>query len=163
MTFAYIQTRLRVVNNCFYCHCGDSGVMCALRTWLANKLDIPTAHGPDHEQSLHAYEKVDYEPLFEDLAMQAACAAPYESTTATSTKEQLLALRMVAYELSTDHLEVLTSLLLGGRMPFNFLHDHWQSAVQDYLDGKPLIEVFTVQSFKYDRLTPSGATKCPAH
>ena len=32
-------------------------------------------------------------------------------------------------------------------MPFNFLHDHWQSAVQDYLDGKPLIEVFTVQSF----------------
>ena len=33
-------------------------------------------------------------------------------------------------------------------MPFNFLHDHWTSAVQDYLDGKPLFEVFTVQSFK---------------
>ena len=98
---------------------------CALRTWLANKLDIPIAHGPDHEQSPHAYDKeVDYEPLFKGLAMQAACAAPCESTTVTPTKEQLLALRMVAYGLSTDHLEVLTSLLLGGRMPFNFLHDH---------------------------------------
>ena len=32
-------------------------------------------------------------------------------------------------------------------MPFNFLHDHWTCAVQDYLDGKPLLEVFTVQSF----------------
>ena len=121
---------------------------CALRTWLAKKLDIPIALGPDHERSPHAYDKeVDYEPLFKGLAMQAACAAPRENTTATPTKEQLLALRMVAYGLSTDHLEVLTSLLLGGRMPFNFLHDHWQSAVQDYLDGKPLIEVFTVQSF----------------
>ena len=121
---------------------------CALRTWLAKKLDVPIAHGPDHERSPHAYDKeVDCEPLFKGLAMQAACAAPRENTTATPTKEQLWALRMVAFGLSTDHLEVLTSLLLGGRMPFNFLHDHWQSAVQDYLDGKPLIEVLTVQSF----------------
>ena len=119
---------------------------CALRTWLANKLDIPVAHGPDHVKSPRAYDK-EYEPLFKGLAMQAATVAPAESTTETPTKEQLLALRMVAYGLSTDHLEVLTSLLLGGRMPFNFLHDHWKSAVQDYLDGKPLLEVFTVQSF----------------
>ena len=77
---------------------------CALRTWLANKLDIPIAHGPGHEQSPHAYDKeVDYEPVFKGLAMQAACTAPCESTTATPTKEQLLALRMVAYGLSTDH------------------------------------------------------------
>ena len=54
---------------------------------------------------------------------------------------------MVAYGLSTDDLEVLTTLLLSGRMPFNFMHDHWQRAVQHYFDGKPLIEVFTVQSF----------------
>ena len=121
---------------------------CALRTWLANKLDIPVAHGRDHVKSPHADDKeVDYEPLFKGLAMQAATAAPAEGTTVAPTKEQLLALRMVAYGLSTDHLQVLTSLLLGGRMPFNFLHDHWTSAVQDYLDGKPLLEVFTVQSF----------------
>ena len=30
-------------------------------------------------------------------------------------------------------------------MTFNFLHDHW-TTVQDYLDGKPLVEVHTVQS-----------------
>ena len=121
---------------------------CALRTWLANKVDIPVTHGPDHEKSPHAYGvEVDYETLFKGLAIQAATVAP-EGTAETPTKEQLLALRMVAYGLSTDHLELLTSLLLGGRMPFNFLHDHWNAAVQDYLDGKPLLEVFTVQSFK---------------
>ena len=44
---------------------------CALRTWLAKKLDVPIAHGPDHERSPHAYDKeVDCEPLFEGLAMQ---------------------------------------------------------------------------------------------
>ena len=32
-------------------------------------------------------------------------------------------------------------------MPFNFLHDHWTAAVQDYLDGKPLFEVFTVEYY----------------
>ena len=32
-------------------------------------------------------------------------------------------------------------------MTFNFLHDHWTAAVQDYLDGKPLFEVFTVDYF----------------
>ena len=79
--------------------------------------------------------------------MQAATVAP-EGIAMTPTKEQLLALRMVAYGLSTDHLELLTSLLLSGRMTFNFLHDHWNTAVLDYLDGKPLMEVFTVQSFR---------------
>ena len=121
---------------------------CALRTWLAKKLDVPTAHGPDHDKSPHAYGKeVDCALLLNGLAMQAARAAPHDNTTATPTKEQLLALRMVAYGLSTDDLEVLTTLLLSGRMPFDFMHDHWQRAVQDYFDGKPLIEVFTVQSF----------------
>ena len=32
-------------------------------------------------------------------------------------------------------------------MTYNFLHDHWTAAVQDYLDGKPLMEVHTAQSF----------------
>ena len=79
--------------------------------------------------------------------MQAATTESEKDDELAPTKEQLLALRMVTYGLSTDHLELLTSLLLGGRMTFNFLHDHWTAAVQDYLDGKPLIEVHTVQSF----------------
>ena len=46
---------------------------CALRTWLANKVDIPVDHGPDHVKSPHAYDnQVDSEPLFKGLAMQAA-------------------------------------------------------------------------------------------
>ena len=120
---------------------------CALRTWLANKVDIPVAHG--HVKSPHAYDKeVDYEPLFKGLAMQAATNPPTDGLTLRPTRQQLLALRLVAYGISIEHLEVLNSLLLGGRMPFNFLHDYWTSAVQDYWDGRPLFEVFTVQSFK---------------
>ena len=42
-------------------------------------------------------------------------------------------------------------------MPFNFPHDLWIHAVQDYLDGKPLIEVQTVQSYAdIMRLLPPG-------
>ena len=42
-------------------------------------------------------------------------------------------------------------------MPFNFPHDLWRHSVQDYLDGKPLIEVLTVQSFAdILRLLPPG-------
>ena len=42
-------------------------------------------------------------------------------------------------------------------MTFNFLHDHWTTAVQDYLDGKPLIEVHTAQSFvDMENLLPPG-------
>ena len=42
-------------------------------------------------------------------------------------------------------------------MPYNFLHDHWTLAVQDYLDGKPLIEVFTVQAYQdVINLLPAG-------
>ncbi len=40
-------------------------------------------------------------------------------------------------------------------MTFNFLHDHWTTAVQDYLDGKPLMEVHTAQSF-VDMENPPG-------
>ena len=131
---------------------------CALRTWLANKVDIPVAHGPDHPKSPHAYDKdVDYEPLFQGLAMQAATNPPIDGLTLHPTRQQILALRLVAYGISIEHLKVLNSLLLGGRMTFNFLHDYWTSAVQDYLDGKPLFEVFTVQSFKdMDDLLPPG-------
>ena len=69
---------------------------CALRTWLANKLDIPLAPGPDHVQSPHADDKeVDYEPLFKGLAMQAATVAPAVGATLAPTKEQLLALRAI--------------------------------------------------------------------
>ncbi len=50
---------------------------CALRTWLANKTDIPRSHGPDHEKSPHAVDKVVFfEPLFKGLAMRAATADP---------------------------------------------------------------------------------------
>ena len=53
---------------------------CALRTWLANKVDIPVSHGPDHVKSPHAYDKeVDYEPLFQGLAMQVATDLPDSS------------------------------------------------------------------------------------
>ena len=42
-------------------------------------------------------------------------------------------------------------------MPYNFLHDHWTLAVQDYLDGKPLIEVFAVQAYQdVINLLPAG-------
>ena len=74
--------------------------------------------------------------------MRAATADPPQPT-----KEQLLALRMVAFGLSTEHLEILTSLLLSGRMAYDFPYDHWTAAVQDYLDGKPLLEVHTAPSF----------------
>ena len=122
---------------------------CALRTWLANKVDIPVSHGPDNVRSPHAYDKeVDYEPLFQGLAMQVATDPPSDSSILHPTKQQLLALRMVAFGISIEHLELVNSLLLGGRMPYNFLHDHWTLAVQDYLDGKPLIEVFTVQAYR---------------
>ena len=79
--------------------------------------------------------------------MQAATNPPPDSDVLHPTRQQLLALRIVAYSIAIEHLEVVNSLLLGGRMPFNFLHDHWTSAVQDYLDGKPLFEVFTVESY----------------
>ncbi len=38
-------------------------------------------------------------------------------------------------------------MLLSGRMTYDFPHDHWTAAVQDYLDGKPLMEVHTAPSF----------------
>ena len=118
---------------------------CALRTWLGQKLDAPHSHGPDHDDSPHSIDKqVKFEPLFKGLAMQVATSGSLSCDELQPTREQLLALRI---GLSTDHLELLTSLLLGGTITFNFLHDHWTTAVQDYLDGKPLMEVHTVQSF----------------
>ncbi len=131
---------------------------CALRTWLANKTDVPRSHGPDHEESPHAWDKaILSQPLYECLAMRAALADPPQGGL-SPTKEQLLALRMVAYGLSTEHLEILTSLLLSGQMAFDFPHDHWTLAVQDYLDGKSLLEVHTAPSFTdmVDLLPPGG-------
>ena len=121
---------------------------CALRTWLAQKKDIPISHGPDNKASPHAYDKdVAFASIFQDLAMQAATNPPVDSDVLHPMRPQLLALRIVAYCIAIEHLEVVNSLLLGGRMPFNFLHDHWTAAVQDYLDGKPLFEVFTVEYY----------------
>ena len=37
---------------------------CALRTWLGQKLDVPSTHGPDHGDSPHSVDrKVKFEPL----------------------------------------------------------------------------------------------------
>ena len=79
--------------------------------------------------------------------MQAATNPPLDCDVLHPMRPQLLALRIVAYSIAIEHLQVVSSLLLGGRMLFNFLHDHWTAAVQDYLDGKPLFEVFTVESY----------------
>ena len=68
--------------------------------------------------------------------MRVATSNPTNCDKLSPAKEQLLTLRMVAFGLSTDLLELLTGLLLGGRMTLNIPHDHW-AAVQDYLDGKP--------------------------
>ncbi len=43
---------------------------------------------------------------------------------------------------------MLNGLLFGGRIPYKFPHCAWKEAVQDYLDGKPLIEITSVQSFQ---------------
>ena len=131
---------------------------CALRTWLGQKIDVPRAHGPDHGDSPHSVDrKVKFEPLFQSLAMQVATSGSLTCTDLEPTREQLLALRMVAFALSAEHLQLLTGLLLGGTMTFNFLHDHWTTAVQDYLDGKPLMEVHTAQSFvDMENLLPPG-------
>ena len=54
---------------------------CALRTWLAAKVDIPVLYGPDNVRSPHAYDKeVDFEPLFQGLAMQAATDPPTDDS-----------------------------------------------------------------------------------
>ena len=61
---------------------------CALRTWLADKLDIPISHGPELP---HTVDKaVQFEPLFQGLAMQAATTDPEKDDELTPTKEQLL-------------------------------------------------------------------------
>ena len=97
----------------------------ALRTWLAQKKDIPISHGPDHKASPHAYDKdVAYASIFQDLAMQAATNPPLDCDVLHPMRPQLLALRIVAYSIAIEHLEVVNSLLLGERMPFNFLHEH---------------------------------------
>ena len=87
-------------------------------------MDIPISHGPDHERSPHAYDKevdyepflsescmaqrfvvravallsakneVDYEPIFQDLAMQAATDPPPDGDVLHPTRQQLLALRI---------------------------------------------------------------------
>ena len=82
---------------------------CALRTWLANKVDIHVSHSPDNVRSPHDKE-VNYEPLFQGLAMQAATDPPSDSSILHPTQHQLLALRMVAFGISIKHLELVNSL-----------------------------------------------------
>ena len=50
--------------------------------------------------------------------MQAATNPPIDGLTLHPARQQILALRLVAYGISIEHLEVLNSLLLGGRMTF---------------------------------------------
>ena len=73
------------------------------------------------------------------------------------TREQILAVRVLAYALSCEHLELLNGLLLGGSLPFNFPQHPWKQSVQDYLDGKPLMEVTSAQAFvDIVRILPPG-------
>ena len=116
-----------------------------------------SAHRPDHSDSPHSVDwNVKYEPLFQSVAMQVATTCP----DLEPTREQVLTIRMVAFALSCEHLELLNGLLLGEAMPFNFPHDYWTMAVQDYLDGKSLMEVQTAQSFMdIINLLPPGGGK----
>ena len=120
----------------------------------SQKSDVPLAHGPDHRHSPHSViREVDYETLFQSECMQIATT----SDSMEPTREQALAVRMLAFPLSCEHLELLNGLLLGGTMPFNFPHDLCMHSAQDYLDGRPLIEVLTVQSYAdILRLLPPG-------
>ena len=73
------------------------------------------------------------------------------------TREQELAVRVLAYALSCEHLDLLKGLLLGGSLPYNFPHHLWKQSVQDYLDGKPLIEVSSGQAYvDITRILPPG-------
>ena len=143
--------------SCFCLNCGESECLAFPISVSCAHGYIPNSHGPDHDKSPHAVNKdVLYEPLFKGLAVLAATTDPRDGQL-SPTKEQLLALRMVAFGLSTDHLEILTSLLLSRRMTYNFPHDHWTANVQDCLDGKPLMEVHTAQFFvDMVDLLPSG-------
>ena len=116
----------------------------ALRTWLDKKVDIPFGHGPDHSESPHSLiREVASEPLFQIERMQIATSGE----TMEITKEETLAIRVLACALSREHLELLNGLLLGGSLPFNFPHDLWKHSVQDYLDGKQLMEIPSSQAY----------------
>ncbi len=107
--------------------------------------DVPLHCGPDHRDSPHSiHRRVDYEELFSTWCMQIATSAVNLDLTAQKT----LGVRIVAYSVSCIHLELLNGLLLGGSVPYNFLHHVWKKAVQDYLDGKPHIEITNVQGFQ---------------
>ena len=108
----------------------------AARTWLAEKTDVPNHHGPDHPNSSHSiYRWVDFEELASSPCMNIVMTAD----GLDMTLQQMLAVRIVAYPLSIAHLKLLNGLLLGSIMPYNFSHCAWKTAVQDYLDGTPLI------------------------
>ena len=126
----------------------------ALRTWLAQKVDVPYGHGPDHRASPHsALRQVDFESLFQIECMQIATSGD----TMEVTREQALAVRVLAYALSCEHLDLLNGLLLCGSLPYNFPHHLWKQSVQNYLDGKPLIEVSSGQAYvDVTRILPPG-------
>ena len=87
----------------------------ALRTWLAQKVDVPYGHGPDHRASPHSViRQVDFESLFQIECMQIATSGE----TMELTQEQALAVRVLAYALSCEHLDLLNGLLLGGSLPY---------------------------------------------
>ena len=116
----------------------------AVRTWLSLKTDVPLHHGPDHRNSPRSiHRQADYETFFSGACMQ---IAPGQGDLEV-TPQQTLAVRIVAFSLSCAHLDILNGLLLGGSLPYNFSHRLWKKSVQDYLDGKPLIEVTGLQAF----------------
>ena len=60
---------------------------------------------------------------------------------------QQLAVRIAAFSVSCMHLKLLNGLLLGGKMVYKFPHWAWITAVQDFLNGSPLIEIANAQMF----------------
>lgn len=123
----------------------------AARTWLA--------HGPDHPNSPHSiYRWVD----FEELASSPCVNIVMRADGLDMTLQRMLAVRIVAYPFSIAHLKLLNGLLLGSIMPYNFSHCAWKTAVQDYLDGTPLI-VETESSGCSSPASTSPAQGTPAY
>ena len=97
--------------------------------------------------------QVDFEPLFQIECVQIAT----RRDTMELTWEQALAVRVLAYALLCEHLDLLNGLLLGGSLPYNFPHHLWKQSVQDYLDGKPLMQVSNGQAYvDITRILPPG-------
>ena len=119
--------------------------MVAVRTWLFEKTDVPLYSGPDHLDSPHSIHRC---ADFKEIASTPCMQVVMNVVNLKLTPQEHLAVRIVAFSMSSSHLKLLNGLLLGGSIPYNFPHCAWKEAVQDYLDGKPLIEITGVQRFQ---------------